>query len=45
MFSIFSNPLLSSNCTALILSSAGGHLGITRFLVERGANLEAKEDI
>jgi hypothetical protein len=32
-----------SGWTALILSSSSGHLDVTRFLVESGANLEAKD--
>ena len=32
------------NNTPLILSSLYGHLDVTRFLVESGGNLEAKDD-
>jgi ankyrin repeat protein len=31
-----------SDATALMFSSKNGHLEVTRFLVESGANLEAK---
>jgi hypothetical protein len=33
-----------SNCTPLICSSLYGHLDVTRFLVESGGNLEAKNN-
>ena len=33
-----------SDYTALICSSSEGHLEITRFLVESGANVEAKDN-
>ena len=33
-----------SNWTPLIWSSCRGHLDVTRFLVESGGNLEAKDD-
>ena len=43
IFPIFSNPFFCSKRTALHYSSEIGHLDITRFLVESGANLEARD--
>jgi ankyrin repeat protein len=43
MFSFFMISVISGQ-TALMWSSGCGHGGISRFLVESGANLEAKDD-
>ena len=42
---IFLTSVISYGQTALICSSWNGRLDITRFLVESGANLEAKDNM